>query len=153
VSAPEDDPFRVLSEARVPATSHEFDAMEEAELHAVIRSMRRAAWLVLLFPVASLVTGLRVARQYTVYGPPTGGTNAVLVSFGVRFTIALTSSLLLFRAVRAFERVVSTEGNDIPHMMDALRAQSRYFWLQLAVVAIGVALSVLGGVLVAMSLA
>jgi hypothetical protein len=96
-----------------PPSSHEFSATENAAIDAAVKPMRLAA---IAWPVLGLA-GLASAFIKADY---------LLIPSAVLF-IGLGASLFL--ATRSLNSVTTTEGDDINHMMSAIRSTAQYFFL------------------------
>jgi hypothetical protein len=92
---------------------------------------RCAAWCKALAVLFFVQAGLQVI-------------NLNVIILGVDIVIGL----MFWRASKSLSAVVETEGNDVRHLMDALKSISFAFLIRLIVVAVAVGLSLLLGLIV-----
>lgn len=103
-----------------PPNHHEFSASENATISDAIKPMSLAA---IAWPILG-VAGL--ASAWTTQDP--------WAIISALLFIALGASLLM--TTRSLKGVITTEGDDIKHMMSALRSTTQYFLILCAVCAI-----------------
>lgn len=149
-NAPSGGPFRTAP------GSYEFN-QQENEVFSSLAMLTKVAGALLgsLFVVSAIQALLLAARLHEgamfALGPVVGS----VVVFAL---VCGTVAIMMFRSSAAFSRVVNTQGNDIPNLMDALSSQRRFFstlkvlvlvWLGFAVLACVGAIA-LGGLFASM---
>ncbi|MCY0995075.1 hypothetical protein OV203_48565 [Nannocystis sp. ILAH1] len=107
-----------------PSRNYEFSATENVIIRQLVDAMRFVA-------AASLAVGAFVLIL-GIAGLVTQGRSAVGPALGdfAEAVVFVLIGLWLQRAVDAFNRVVDTSGDDITHLLDALRELTRVFSLQ-----------------------
>lgn len=120
------------------AAGYEFTPLE----NSVIGST--ASWTNGAGIIQAVLGGLVVlAAIAAVVGGNVGGA----LANGLAAAVYLTIGFALIGAASALKRVVSTQGNDIQHLMEALKAYERAFKIQVILVILALVIGVIGGIL------
>lgn len=121
-----------------PPSNYEFSAPENVIIRQLVDAMRFVSAASLAVGAFVLILGLAgLATQGKAAIGPAIGDFAEAVVF-------VLIGVWLQRAVDAFNRVIDTKGDDITHLLNAIRELTRVFSLQRTVLVLAVILIVLG---------
>lgn len=117
--------------------AYEFSAEENALIKKMTGAMRFVGIFTALFGVLLLFT-----TALNAVGPRAQPAN--LIVNAAQGLVQLLYGVWTLNAAGGFARVVSTQGNDVQHVMDALENLRRYFGLVRVMIIVGIVLMVLG---------
>lgn len=120
--------------------------------NAVLRKLSGAMKVVVYAQVASLLVGLLsvivTVSRMTSATQRLGGAIGGMIGLGFGAVYSALVAYFLWSSASAFDRVVTTQGDDMPNLVSALTSQRSYFgmvkWLLIGALVLGLGACVIG---------